>query len=321
MNKLEHLQRLSVEGKNQELVTAITQCSCKELRSFIGQLGISVRSKDYAIYNNKAGYADLLSQILTCKTEHKPLPTTKTRKTKNCNLRLVNVLFGEVLASVVDAMNAEPTQTALDSDQTAEKNPFWENAKAQFVSASAENARVVFQENCFAGFELGSPVHHSSEKLWKMWRELRAAYTSAAARFERSGDPDAEFLTFCRNRVDVYYLRCWLNVKPHLLVSVNGKLPGDGRSFVKSGDVGEEEISEKSRKRQSQRVLSVGESATRNDRQQRAQLVKSIQGASETLKTVRDAGLGEEVEEVVRGELAMYAKRLKNMQEETLTLC
>ncbi|KAK1944277.1 hypothetical protein P3T76_004189 [Phytophthora citrophthora] len=312
--KLELLQRLSTEGKTVELQAAITQSSCKDLRGFIGQLGIPVRSKDYAVYNNKAGYADLLFQILG-KSELKPKFLTKTRKTKTCNFRLVNVIFGEALATIVDRMNAEPHQTALDSDQIIQNHPFWERVRGQFLTTAAvEYSKIVFHDSCFEGYDLSAaPVLHSSEKLWKMWRELCAAYTSATARFEKSRDPDSNFFTFCRNRVDVYYLRCWLNVKPQLLVSVNGKLqPNLGLSspLVEISD----EISGISRKR---KVENCEESEVMpRHMTERMQLMKAIREACETLKTVREANLGGEVEEAVTGELATYTKRLKYLQEE-----
>lgn len=335
MSKLEYLQRLSGEEKNEELQIAIMQCSCKELRSFIGLLGIRVRSKDYAIYTNKAGYADLLFQILTGKAEHKEqLLPTKTRKTKKCTLRLVNVIFGEGLANVVDEMNAEAAQTALDSDQVAPQNPFWEKVRVEFVSFTAKYGRVKFTDKCFGGYELGTPVPHSSEKLWKMWRELCAAYTSAADRFEHtcSGGPDSEFVTFCRNRMDVYYLRRWLTVKPHLLASVNGKLSGEGQSTISSvvqseRFVGQESVAGISRKRKNDVVghqfeiaASVANDAMVGRGKQRAELMKSIKQACETLKAVREAEVGWDVEEIVQDELTFYAKRLKSIQEEDAVL-
>jgi hypothetical protein len=331
-SKLEFLQRLSAEGQAEELQTAISRCSCKELRGLIGLLGVPVRSKGYAIYNNKAGYSELLSQLLTCKTDPKELLATSSskRKTKNCNLRLANVIFGEVLATCVDAMNAEPTQTALDSDQVVAKNPFWEKARVEFVRLDEEYSRVVFQENCFEGFELGTPVHHSSDKLWKMWRELCAAYTSAAARFERAGGSDADFCSFCRNRVDVCYLRCWLNVKPHLLVSVNGKLLPGGQSSSLATQTVEEVVEAdegyraSSNKRSSGEMGNVLESVrteAANWDEQRTRLIKSIKQTCKSLEAVREAEIGSEVEEVVRNELVWYAKRLKRIQEEDAVEC
>ncbi|EEY53534.1 uncharacterized protein PITG_07206 [Phytophthora infestans T30-4] len=193
VSKLQRLQRLSAEGKSEELQTAIMQCTCKELRSFIGLLGVPVRSKDYAVYNNKAG-----------------------------------------------------------------------------------------------------------EKLWKMWRELCAAYTSLVARFEISGDPDAEFSTFCQSRADVYYLACWLNVKPHLLGSVNGKLTQNlslsTPRVAESKDASTVATSEKSCDEISKT-------------EQRAKLMKMIKDACKTLKSLREAGLGQETEDVVQVELERYKHR------------
>ncbi|KAF4030821.1 hypothetical protein GN244_ATG17376 [Phytophthora infestans] len=307
VSKLQRLQRLSAEGKSEELQTAIMQCTCKELRSFIGLLGVPVRSKDYAVYNNKAGYADLLSQILT----REKVAVTKTRRTKNCNLRLVNVIFGEELSASVDAMNAESSQTALTSDQPTGNNPFWEKVRTQFISPLAEYSRVVFQGHLFEGLQLGTPVYHSSEKLWKMWRELCAAYTSLVARFEISGDPDAEFSTFCQSRADVYYLACWLNVKPHLLGSVNGKLT-QNLSLSTPRAAENKDASDVATSEKSCDEISKTE--------QRARLMKMIKDACKTLKSLREAGLGQETEDVVQVELERYTKQLKEIQKEDAVL-
>ncbi|GMF26371.1 unnamed protein product [Phytophthora lilii] len=327
--KLEYLQGLSSEGKTEELQSAVSQCSCKELRSLIGILGVPVRSKEYAIYNNKAGYVDLLMQILTCTMDQK-LETTSTRKSKKCNLRLANVIFGEALATIVDGLNAEPAQTVLDSEQFVPEDPFWEKVRAGYAQSNEEYSRVVFQDNCFREFDLAVPVHHTSEKLWKMWRELCTTYISAAARFERSDRPDTDFFEFCQNRADVYYLRCWLNVKPHLLVSVNGKLPTgaeNGSTRSNNEDAVGELTSRNLRKRPIDGIGSIrgrmqpDKYAMSPKYQQRAELLKLIKQATEALTTIRELDNVEEVEEVVHDELMRYTKLLKRSQQEETAAC
>ncbi|RLN51377.1 hypothetical protein BBJ29_000677 [Phytophthora kernoviae] len=171
---LELLERLSDEGKTPELQQAIKWCSTKLIRSFFGALGVRVRSKEYAAYHTKASYSELLTQLLAVKTASKGLattppivvtPTTRTRKTKNCNLRLVNVMFSDVMAPFIEEMNARPTQEERDAGAVGGNNPFWTRLRAEFVSSKADYANVLVEEDCFKGFELGSSVPHSSKKL------------------------------------------------------------------------------------------------------------------------------------------------------------
>ncbi|KAF1778407.1 hypothetical protein GQ600_4278 [Phytophthora cactorum] len=177
VSKLQRLQRLSAEGKSDELRAAITQCTCKELRSFIGLLGVPVRGKDYAIYSNKTGYADLLFQILT----RKNVTVTKTRRTKNCNLRLVNVVFGEVLATFVDAMNAEHAQTALTSDQPAGITPSGRKQESEksYEGPSKTEQRARLMELIKDACETLKAVREAGlGKKWKKlfvvsWRDMR----------------------------------------------------------------------------------------------------------------------------------------------------
>eukprot|EP00644_Phytophthora_capsici_P007623 jgi/Phyca11/537043/estExt2_fgenesh1_pg.C_PHYCAscaffold_720009 len=68
---LEFLQSLSDMGKKEALQSAMSWCSTKELRSFCGGMGVRVRSKEYAVYHTKAGYTELLTQLLRSKSATK----------------------------------------------------------------------------------------------------------------------------------------------------------------------------------------------------------------------------------------------------------
>ncbi|KAG3015144.1 hypothetical protein PC120_g12306, partial [Phytophthora cactorum] len=222
---LEFLQSLSDTAKKEALQSAMAWCSTKELRSFCGGMGVRVRSKEYAAYQTKAGYTELLTQLLRAKSASKQLvvgpvpspivvvPVERTRKTKNCNLRLLNVLFSDRMAPYLRGMNAEPTQAEMDAGAVGGNNPFWTRFRAEFMASKAEYSRLAFQGPCLTGFNLSTPVPHSSTKLSEMWAELWGAYNSALIRFSHSTDPNLEFSDCCPSRSDVYYTRCWLGVK------------------------------------------------------------------------------------------------------------
>ncbi|KAE9030401.1 hypothetical protein PR003_g10355 [Phytophthora rubi] len=339
---LEFLQGLSDSGKKEALQAAMAWCSTKELRSFCSGMGVRVRSKQYAVYHTKAGYTELLTQLLRAKSAGDGItvgpapppialaPVQRTRKTKNCNLRLLNVLFSEAMAPFLSGMNAEPTQAEVAAGAVGGKNAFWTRLRAEFVSAKAEYSRVAFQESCLAGFDLSTPVPHSSTKLSELWTELWMAYNSALIRFTHSTDPHLEFVDCCPSRSDVFYMRCWLNAKPDLLSEICAKLPANvalsGISSVSgieaAGSAGAEQTERTTSSRKRSRIAmdneveSVGSRHAPNKAAERAFLMQSIKHAVEVLTMARGSELGLDVVETVKCELQQCTERLKRIHQE-----
>ncbi|GMF36879.1 unnamed protein product [Phytophthora lilii] len=351
--RLEMLQRLLGEGKRAELQKSIAAYSTKELRSLCGGFGVPAQSKEYAAYQSKAGYAELLLKLLEAKAASSAdgaefvrvagAASGRTRKTKNCSLRLVNVLFSEALGAQMDL--------AACKKRTANGNsPFWEKVRAEFVSTKTEYAKVAFADEVFLEYNLASPVAHSSEKLRKMWDKLALAYTSVFSRFAIAGDKEADLaawdteadLAACAGRIDVYYLRRWLNVKPKLL-GMLCKLP-------RETDVAAQCITPSPRQNAPQNVLQsvqpiqpsmqqtnlqptvqqqhlmslvaapVVEPVARvhvpNREDEGDQLMKSIKLAYDVLAVLPEADRKSEIEHTVRRRLLRCAKRLKRIEDE-----
>ncbi|KAG6966075.1 hypothetical protein JG688_00006946 [Phytophthora aleatoria] len=225
--RLEQLQRLCKDGKRAELQSTIATYSTKELRTLCGGFGVPAQSKEYAAYQSKAGYSELLVKLLEAKaarstglTEFVPInatPSGRTRKTKNCTLRLINVLFSTAMGPFL----ADLMGDVWRRKRTAEgASPLWEKVRTEFLSSKAEYARIRYpDDHVFADFNLASPVAHSSEKLHKMWEKLGLAYVSVFSQFSVE-DNIVSDLSVCAGRTDVYYLRRWLNDKPELLSTV-----------------------------------------------------------------------------------------------------
>ncbi|KAG7380439.1 hypothetical protein PHYPSEUDO_007213 [Phytophthora pseudosyringae] len=223
--RLEQLQRLCDDGKRAELHDSIATYSTKELRTLCGGFGVPAQSKEYAAYQSKAGYSELLVKLLEAKTassaglteaaDFVPVagtPSGRTRKTKNCSLRLVNVVFSAAMAPHL----AELVDEVMRKKKAEEPSPLWGKVRAEFCSAKPEYARIRYPDDqVFADFNLASPVAHSSEKLQKMWEKLGLAYASVFSQFSEEGD-NAVDLAACAGRTDVYYLRRWLSDKPAL---------------------------------------------------------------------------------------------------------
>ncbi|KAG7397924.1 hypothetical protein PHYBOEH_011991 [Phytophthora boehmeriae] len=334
---LELLERLSDEGKTAELQQAIKWCPSKLIRSFFRDLGVRVRSKEYAAYHTKASYSELLTQLLAVKTASKglvtapPIATTRiprTRKTKNCNLRLVNVMFSDSMAPFIASMNARPTREERNAGAVGGNNPFWTKLQTEFVSKQAEYAKVLVDDDCFKAFELGNSVPHSSKKLREMWGELCAAFSGATARFESLVNENEGFLECCLNRPDVYYLHCRLRAKPELQwATTGGKLPPSIqlRTVESHQDSSNSEDSDDDRpgrrsSSETRKLLNAFQSAAGGSLpskdEERVQLLVSIKQSCQTLAQIRSLDPGSELEQTIRFELERYKARLKTIQDE-----
>ncbi|KAL4111098.1 hypothetical protein PRIC1_002779 [Phytophthora ramorum] len=65
---LRQLERLSAEGRKDELKAALTHCRFDDLRKFLNTLDVKVRSKQYAAYRSKEDHVELLIQVLEKRT-------------------------------------------------------------------------------------------------------------------------------------------------------------------------------------------------------------------------------------------------------------
>ncbi|GMF31458.1 unnamed protein product [Phytophthora fragariaefolia] len=329
--RLEALQRLSDEGRRAELQSSIAHFSTKELRSLCGGFGVPAQSKEYAAYQSKAGYAELLLKLLEAKTatlavdgELAPLaaglnPSGRTRKSKNCSLRLVNVLFSDAMAPLLREWTDEGARRKRNVDGSS---PFWERVRAEFVSANAEYARVACPDDqAFVDFNLGSPIAHSSDKLRKMWEKLGLAYASVFSHFSLVGDNAAD-LAACAGRLDVYYLRRWLVDKPELLTVVL-KAPteevghGVAQSVFQTMQGLPNSLQQVTQSFQpSLQQSAVASEYVQSKEDEGERLMKSIKLAYDVLIAMPAGDRGSEIENTVRRRLQRCAKRLKVIEDE-----
>lgn len=315
--RLEQLQRLCDDGKRAELHSAIATYSTKELRTLCGGFGVPAQSKEYAAYQSKAGYSELLIKLLEARaartglTEFVPInakPSGRTRKTKNCTLRLINVIFstemGPFLADLMDDVSRR--KRTVDG-----ANPLWEKVRTEFLSSKAEYARIRYPDDpVFADFNLGLPVAHSGEKLHKMWAKLGLAYTSVYTQFSLERNNVSDWFV-CAGRTDVYYLRRWLNDKPELLSTVC-KPPRETDVVLASSSVSYYGQSLSQFVQPS--AQSSMEPAMEGDEGER--VMKSIKLAYDVLAVMPAADRGSEIEQTVRRRLNRCAKRLKTLEDE-----
>ncbi|KAG2784275.1 hypothetical protein PC129_g9513 [Phytophthora cactorum] len=338
--RLEQLQRLCEDGKRAELQSTIATYSTKELRTLCGGFGVPAQSKEYAAYQSKAGYSELLVKLLEAKaasstglTEFVPInatPSGRTRKTKNCTLRLINVLFSTAMGPFL----ADLMDDVWRRKRTAEgASPLWEKVRTEFLSSKAEYARIRYpDDHVFADFNLASPVAHSSEKLHKMWEKLGLAYVSVFSQFSVE-DNIVSDLSVCAGRTDVYYLRRWLNDKPELLstvckparemdvmiapqsVSHNGHQ--NAQSLLQIVQQNAQQSLQSSLEHVATPAMepTTGAHVLSTD-DEGEQLMQSIKLAYDVLAVMPVSDRGSEIEHTVRRRLNRCAKRLKTLEDE-----
>ncbi|EGZ20689.1 hypothetical protein PHYSODRAFT_328772 [Phytophthora sojae] len=90
-------KRLSDEDRSEELQHAISKCSCRDLRSFCRTLGVRIKRKKYEAYNNKAGFAKLLTKKLASRTAAKR--RDETPPNKESYLHLLKLILSDVIPS------------------------------------------------------------------------------------------------------------------------------------------------------------------------------------------------------------------------------
>ncbi|KAF4142078.1 hypothetical protein GN958_ATG08712 [Phytophthora infestans] len=131
------------------------------------------------------------------------------RKTKNCFIRLMNIIFSDRFAERLARSDDTVTREQLDVGEVNDKSTFWKDVGA------ADNPR-------FGNINPSMIVHHDDAKLYDMWKKDNAKYKKAQAKNFVSGQNSNDFYIFCDGNLDTLYLKICTEVKPELEHYVNG---------------------------------------------------------------------------------------------------
>ena len=66
---------------------------------------------------------------------------------------------------------------------------------------------------------------HSWAKLKSMWKDVKKDYNASIEKYTQSGTHDHNFFSFCNNKVETYYLRKCLELRPNLTATIRAELP------------------------------------------------------------------------------------------------
>jgi hypothetical protein len=124
-----------------------------------------------------------------------------------------------------------PSRAVLDTGKAGCDRHFWEQVESDFKSDDVPYGELMFvdEDPVFEqqkGLIVPSKIIlHDWKKLRQIWKGVVSDYRAANIRFTQSGTHDASFYNFCHGKLEPYYLRKFLDLKPDILGYVAADLP------------------------------------------------------------------------------------------------
>ena len=199
--------------------------SSKQLRTICSRLNLkgvkNVKKQDMIdrlvkAYNNWKNYEML-------KNRNNAAP----RKQAQCSFRLMNILFSDAFADQFATIGDTATRQVLDTGTAASDEHFWYGIQKVFITPHEDYDQLLFQDDDhFSDCDIDPCiiVEHDWKKLRTIWKGVNAEYKAALTRYTLSGTHESEFYNFCNGKLDVYYLRKHLGLRPNLNAFVEADL-------------------------------------------------------------------------------------------------
>ena len=145
-------------------------------------------------------------------------------KTKNCIFRLINVLFSDEISAKFISLGEKNSKNVLDSGLAGFDEYFWQDVSVQYQSTCSAFDDLAFYDDMFEGINPSVKLNHSWSKLREIYKVLSKDYEVVRENHKKSGNHD-DFINFCNNKSEVYYLYLWLQQKPDVTNVVAYELP------------------------------------------------------------------------------------------------
>jgi hypothetical protein len=153
------------------------------------------------------------------------------RKQLQCPFRLMNILFSDEFAEDFADLGNIASRQLLDSGKAGNQQHFWERVASAFLEERPEFGVLRFTDdeivNDNGHIDPAKIVKHDWKKLRRIWKLVNADYKTALTKFTQSGTHDHNFFLFCNNKVETYYLRKYLDLRPNITATVEADLPHD----------------------------------------------------------------------------------------------
>ncbi|KAE8909432.1 hypothetical protein PF005_g9965 [Phytophthora fragariae] len=192
----------------------------KEIRTMCKLLGVSVyKSRSKAVMLDLITQKKVNNSACALLFQKKKLGRSDPlRKQPQCPFRLLNIVFSDAFAARLDHLGDKRTRSELDSGVSVQQR-FWEDVHRAFVSAFVEAyGTLAFKDKHIAigrsSIDPSIIVLHDWESLKPTWNKLLHDYEVPSTKFAASGTHSSDFFKFCNGRVDLLYLRLYLEERP-----------------------------------------------------------------------------------------------------------
>jgi hypothetical protein len=134
------------------------------------------------------------------------------------------VLFSDKISVKFISLGEKKSKNVLDSGLAGFDDFFWQDISVQYQSTCTSFDDLAFHDKMFKGINPSIKLMHSWSKLCDIYKVLLKDYEVVRENHKKSGNHD-DFVNFCHNKSEVYYLHLWLQQKPDVSNVVAYELP------------------------------------------------------------------------------------------------
>jgi hypothetical protein len=139
---------------------------------------------------------------------------------------LINVLFSDEVSPKFLTIGAKKDKNLLDTGLAANDEYFWQEVADKYQEMNDDYECLAWDDPLFDDVDALVMLPHTWSKLREIYKGLSKLYSDAFENHNKSGNHD-DFIYFCGNRGEVYYLHLWLQEKPQMEPLVISNLPDD----------------------------------------------------------------------------------------------
>ncbi len=121
--------------------------------------------------------------------------------------------FSEEISAKFISLGEKKDKNVLDSGLAGFDEFFWQDVLVKYQTSCSSFDALAFQDAMFEGIDPSIKLNHSWSKLRDIYKVLSKDFEVVRDNHKKSGNHD-DFINFCNNKSEVYYLYLWLQEKP-----------------------------------------------------------------------------------------------------------
>jgi hypothetical protein len=137
---------------------------------------------------------------------------------------LINVLFSDEISAKFISLGEKKSKNVIGSGLAGFDEYYWQVVSVQYQSTCSAFDDLAFHDEMFEGIDPFVKLSHSWSKLRDIYKVLSKDYEVVRENHKKSGNHD-DFINFCNNKSEVYYLYLWLQQKPDVTNVIAYELP------------------------------------------------------------------------------------------------